>query len=398
MSDKLAPFSDVTEIERSIPEVRTLARPTAIPLIAARNEVQRNLTLQRLFKQSREEQWDAAKLAAAIEPELSDRLDDGTPGQAHEVAVYLADEYTQIGNTLLIVSSTTGKAIAQISEDDIWQPPPVPRESGGMATPLPRLRPDLHGFLVQWVFDEEREKRTIADLATRVNQTELLHVEGDRRLWPATKVGRANLTQHLNDRLPTLLQATQGNARVFLDKFEVRMEPSNWSNLEPLIKCTAVSRSVTHIADSLAMNLRYDPLTALGAQVATGWVRDIALSLALAAKDKAYAMVKIEYDRVTHTELFDTDFWLGDPRSLVHVQPLVPSSLPVVDAPLTGLRQGAVGAIVLDPSSYECRSRELFDRWEVVAVVEYTLYVNWVQVMSMELLNLPQEAHAELVR
>jgi hypothetical protein len=54
----------------------------------------------------------------------------------------------------------------------------------------------------------------------------------------------------------------------------------------------------------------------------------------------------------------------------------------------TGL-QGKVGVIVIDRTSYDSRNREVFDRWETAAVVEYTLYVDWSKVTSYEFDGIP---------
>ncbi len=374
------------ELERVLPEVKTLARPTKGPLLAARHEIKRSPKLQALFSKARKEHWPATQLAEEAAPVLGALL-EGSEAEMREVALYLADEYEQVGDAVLIVSTVTGKAIAKITDADIWQPAKVPRHSGNLAKPLPRLRPDLEGFLVQWVFDQDREQRLLATIAEKVPQTALVREEGDRRLQPLTRAGRASLVQELGDALPTILEAVQGASRAFLDRFELRSEPPTSAKLNPLLKCTAFGRVVTPIADPKTFNLRYDRLGAMAAQMGTSWVREMARTLALGSS---------ENERVRVTWPFDTPgLWVGGP-DLAQAFGLH-RALVVDGAPATVVRPEA-GVIVIDSASYACRDRELFDRWEVAAAVEYTLYVNWQNVVTFDIEGLPELSVAEVVR
>ncbi len=385
--NKLTPWASAgQELERVLPEVKTLARPVKGPLLAARHEVKRSPKLQALFRAARKERWPAAKLAEDVAPVLENLL-EGSPAELREVATYLADEYEQVGDAVLIVSTVTGKAIARITDEDIWQPDPVPRHSGNLVKPLPRLRPDLEGFLVQWVFDEDREQNLLATLSKKGAQTSLTREEGDRRLLPVTRAGRASLAQELGDALPNILGAVQGASRAFLGHFSVLSEHPVETKLSPLVKCTAFGRVVTPIADLSTFNLRYDRLGAMAAQIGTSWVREIARTLAMGTATK---------ERVRVTWPFNTPgFWIGGP-DLVQAFG-VHRALVVDGAPSTIVRPPA-GVIVIEPSSYACQGREVFDRWEVAAAVEYTLYVNWENVVTFDIEGLPEVAVAELVR
>jgi hypothetical protein len=96
-----------------------------------------------------------------------------------EVAQYLADEYFQLGDAVLICDRTTGKAIARISDADMYQPPDQVRESGNLAKPLPRLNPNLEGFLVSYIFEQERDRQLRADILATLPGTEFLAEHGD---------------------------------------------------------------------------------------------------------------------------------------------------------------------------------------------------------------------------
>ena len=388
-------------LERAVPEVKTLARPVSGPLIAARHEVQHNPRLKALFAQAREQKWAADKLTEAIAPELVARL-TASPEEVTHVARYLADEYEQIGTAILVCSTTTGKAFAHIEEQDFIQPNPVPRESGGLANPLPRLRPDLHGFLVQWVFDEEREKKLTEALALRSHQTELQRQEGDWRLLPITRAGRAELTRHLRENLPTLLRAAQGIPRAFLDHFDFLPEaPSEGSSLWPMLSCSATYCIVSSIADVKSFNLRFDRLASMGAQISSGWVRDIATTLAEQAEEYASVQAVLEWPRGDFPRdifAFPADMWVGTSdftSALTSSGDRTPWM--AVDGIQTMGLQGKVGAIIL--KGYDCKSREIFDRWETIARVEYELWVDWSRVASFTFLNQPvPEVIAEVVR
>lgn len=396
---KLALFSQ-TGLEQAVPEVNSLARPASGPLLAARHLVGRNEALKAAFSQSRKEQWPAEQLAEHIEPLLTENL-EGTPEQIAQVARYLADEYEQIGDAVLVCSSVTGKAFARITDEDFIQPADRPRDDGRMITPPKQLRPDLHGFLVKWVFDEEREHKLVQALAERHHSTELQRQEGDRRLLPVTRAGRAELTENLRAALPTLLRADGGAASLFFRWFDILLEPPQDSALWPVEQHTASYRITTPLADLKSMNLHYDVLGGSLARVGSGWARDIAETLAHEAEDKASVRATIQWPEggfPPEVFAFPADLWLGPPE---FCKALTATGCNVLWMPVEGIRpmgfQGKVGALV--PMEFDCKSREIFDRWETKATVTYQLWVDWTRIASFEFLGMPQpEVQAEIVR
>lgn len=398
---KLLERTDVVGLERVVPEVSTLARPEPGPLLAARHEIARNTGIREIFSQARREKWPTDKLVYHLTPELGLKL-IGTPEQIDSVARYLADEYEQIGDAVLVCSSVTGKAFARISDEDFIQPAPRPRDDGRMITPPKELRPDLHGFLVQWVFDEEREKRITEALALRIHQTELQKQEGDPRLLPLTRAGRSMLVNTLREALPTLLRASLGPGRAFLDRFAILDEPPKDAELSLIEKRFACYFVESSLADPTTFNLKYDRLQAMFAQVRAGWVRDFALNLAIEAQTHAAVQVTLQWNPAEpmHDVLnLPQDLWVCDPCFMKYFgfaecQEAIP--FPVAGSPFVGL-QGKVGAIV--PKSYRCESREVFDRWETAAEVKYELYVDWHRIAHVDWLGLPlREVQAEVVR
>lgn len=375
------------KLARLEPQVRTLARPDAGPLLSSRHNIQRSPEAQDLFKRARAESWTAEQLAEQLQPVLQERV-EGTNEQIAASARYLADEYLQIGDAVLLISTQTGKAIARVTDEDIWQPEPVPREGGGrMARPLPRLRPELEGFLVEWVFNTSKEEALTASLSRRVTQTDLLRQEGDQRLLPVTKGGRKHIVTRVEEALPTLLGECQGLTKEFLSHFELRSEDP--PGLEPLLRCVAIARTLTPITDPTTFNLRHDHFTALSSRIPSQWVREFARSLAVAAHQRASAE-PISYRNVALADLSSAQFWVAEPDTVQALYTKNPSSaaFPVEGAPTTGLND-KVGAIVIDPASYACRSREFHSRWEIVAKVEYVLWVDWTKIRTLNLDGVP---------
>lgn len=381
------------------PEVLSQANPKPELLIGARQLVQQVPEIQEVFRRSREEQWNVEQLALNIEEPLQGRLETDDPQEVVQVARYLADEYHQMGDTMLLISRETGKAIGRITDEDVWQPAPVPREDGTMAVPLPRLRPEVEAFLVMWQFEKGREHRLTSELAPTLNPTELLKQEGDPRLLPVTRGGRNQLVDRLRDLLPKLLLMTSGSVAQFLTHFEVRGTDPTGTPYEPLLRCTAVAKTVTGIQDPKAMNLRYNRLGGLCGAVANSWGREVARTLAVAAKAH-YTPTPKPYTDLTAEEQKGTRMWVGDPDTLDALARRVfksrESMLAVPHSPTIGLR-GKVGAIVINDGSYECQGRELFDRWEVAAKFEYTLWVDWAEVRAFDLADVPIFAPAMVV-
>ncbi len=392
------------------PDVLTLARPVPKFLLASRQVVQRSAKLQEAFRRSREEKWPASQLALELEEPLQGLLDTDNPQDVVQVALYLADEYQQMGDTMLLIDRDTGKAIARITDADLWQPDPVPREGGGMAVPLPRLRPELEAFLVLWHFEKGREEKLLAEITPTLHQTDLLKQEGDPRLLPVTRAGRAHIVDQLREQLPRLLLMASGPVGAFLNRFELRgNDPPEGHSYEPLLRCTAIARSVSGVMDPKTMNLRFNRLGNLCGVIANSWGREIARTLTVAAREH-FTPEPRDYTTLTEEELSNASAWVGGPDMIramreelfpKHQFALRGDVLPVEHAPLTALLRKpgmCVGAIVINEESYECKGREIHDRWEVGAKIEYTLWLDWSMIQAFDLTNVPCFATALVAR
>lgn len=352
-----------TGLTRLEPEVRTLARPSSKGLLAARGEIQRNADLQVVFVKAKAERWPASRLAEAIQPLLEERIEE-SPEAIREASLYLADEYLQGEEGILLVSKETGRALARITEEDIWLPQPVRREDGSLVTPLPRLRPDLEGFLVQWAFDRSREERRVSELAPWQQQT-----AAARQI---TRKGRQELVEHLRADSENLLSGLKGSAKAFLDFVCGGQSDTDISadTYTPLPRMTAVARTRTPLADLKSFNPRFDVLSNQRAVLGDALVREMGRTLALHhPSPEPSKSVSVE----------GIGFWVAGTGA-----PSLLDSL-YVDSDVTlGLTKDAC-LLVVHPESYRVESREVFDRWEIMAMVDYTLWVDWSKIQGYRL-------------
>ena len=396
-----------TELARLTPEVHSLARPSVRPLIAARGVVQRSEPVRALFVQAKAEGWTSEQLAGAITPFLTEAL-ECEPQEAIEVAQYLADEFAQIGDAVLLCDRTTGKAIARITEEDIYQPPKQRREgSTELATPLKRLNPNLEGFLVSYIFEEARDREMVTAIQARLPQSDFLREVGDDRLNPITRAGRTRVTQAVRDALPDLLVGVQGAGRTFLDLFPVS------SSTEVRAGCTSLAAQMAKaegrqlIVDPKSMNLRFSWESTLKARIGAGWVRDIAAQLVNEARTgtRKDLRLSVPYSLLGQEHIEGMNLWVGDPASCLAIQRIAPSNKRPAILPcapefsgVVGLSTlGPVGAVVVAPNSYSFVTREIHGHWENLAEMVYTLCVDWTRVRYMEVTDLPVEARAEIL-
>lgn len=372
------------------PEVRTLARPASGSLLAARTAVEHNDALRAVFVRARAESLSADDLARELRPEL-ERCLEASAEEVREAALYLADEFLQVGDGILMIDRLTGRALARLSDEDFYQPAPVPRESGGMAQPLLRIRPDLEAFMFSAYHDRARDTGLLARVRARYPSALALQVPESRGIRPITRTGRTEIVSEFRERLPLILGDVRGVAGSFLDRFPlVTEEPVG---MRALGVATATSLSREHVGDPLTMNLHHDRLQALCARVGTSWVRRMARQVA----EHVIPRVRLGVDELPGTYLRDYDFWIVPPEAYSTFLPYARHVLPVEGTLPTGLRLPRSGCIRVDPESYTAQSREVFSRWEVMATVRYQVYISDGDVCGLHVLDLPEETFSELV-
>lgn len=382
MPNELTRPGPPTEIARVEVNVLSKANPTPGLLRLARVVVQRTPEVSALFTQAKEEGHTAEWLRDRLTPELEKFF----PGESvEEVATFLADEYLQIGDAILLISSETGRALARISDDDMYQPAAVPRESGNMAMPARRLRPDIEGFIVQWIFDRNQEREVVEKVLSRIPQTQLLRDEGDSRALFVTRDGRRLLTSQIQDSLPTLLESSTGIVRGFLGFFPLG-RPENTSEYVriPDLKVFATARQP--LQDPSTRNLRQDVRGSVLASSSTGWIREIASTLLRVGVERP-GFIRVVLSLVEALRGRETGLWIAPPNVARALQGLGVRALPVQ----TSREDVAIyltepaGFLEVDPNAYWCRSREVHDRWTVETEMTASLWVDWRRVTVLPL-------------
>jgi hypothetical protein len=364
-------MSDLVKVEVN---VLSEAQPEVSLLMRSRVFVQTDVTLRKFFQRARKEKKTAEWLAQRVSKRLGKLLktDDGGAGQ------YLADEYFQIGDSLLLINPKTGRAIARIREEDFYTPTPVAREgSGALATRAPDLRPEVKAFVTQWIFDEERDANLATELATRVASTALLSQTGDPRLAVVTREGRRSIVEDIRGQLPHILQDCTGSARDFLSFFSISEETPGDAG-EPLMSGLARAKSIVMVPDPKTMNLRFDVRGNLLGSFARQWARDFARNIAHQAPNSDNW---VESKNLTREHLGTARMWVASPdvcARLLEVDPTI-YTLAIEGVPTVGFEESA-GNLVVKPTSYRCDGRELHERWEVYGTVEFTVWVDWSRV------------------
>jgi hypothetical protein len=372
--------------------VDTKANPSATGLLAARGAIERSSLLKDIFRWSKEEHWGRDRLIEAVLPIMAETLDTHE-GDVQQATEYLADEYSQIGDAILIIDRETGRAVTRVTEEDIWQPAPVPREGGGMAKPLPRLRPEVEGFLVRWQFDRERDKRIHAEMLARSTQTPMLREMGDRRLLPVTAGGRRSVFNHIREMLPETLGLglVQGTAKEFLDRFDVRQdEPTTTYKVQSAIRCAGVARARVPISDPTTFNLSFDRVRHLQAAIGLGWVAEIAHEVSTLAHTGSFSPVDVR--TLQPGDVDPALLWVAgadDAKALRAVSP--EASCLICDVLPVGVGAKA-GAIVVDPLSFRCEEREVYDRWEIIATFEFAVHLDPEKVRALPLSGVTRTA------
>jgi hypothetical protein len=290
-----------------------------------------------------------------------------------QVAGYLADEFEQIGGGILLISSETGRALAQLTDDDFYLPSPVPREDGGMATPQgPRLRPEIEATIFHWTAESHREVALLEKMQGRLHQTELVFEEGDRRLQALHHRGRKDIARQVYSALPTLLRNATGIARSFLSHFAFGPPPVGGSWVSLRVEVSGVNRRP--VQDQTTANLRHDVLTSTLATTATAWSRCLATALLTAAKKQEGPYTLDELQDVYRAGAFV----LAEPGL---AQALRKRGYEVLPAPgptnVAVVLPGPVGFLEIPEEKLGTGTREVHDVWTLETAAEVVLWVEW---------------------
>lgn len=388
-------MSDLVKKKDLIPSVTSTANPPADLLVQLRGVVSKEEEIKELFIQFRKESKGVEWLRDMVAPRVVALIEGTfTFQEILDGCQYLADEYNQLGEGYFIVSTDTGKTVAVLTEDDLYDPEHVTRYSGEVVQPLKRIKPHQEVALVSYYHEKERESLILEKLKERGVQTQLLKEDGDPRLRIATRKGRRQIAKDLGEGNPyELLRRAGGTTGMFLRHFLLESPPS--SGLDCL-EGTASFRSQLNVNDPMTFNLGYNRLGNLRGAAPQGWVRDIARALSQAAYDR-FRSLPIDTDDLTKGDVEGVDLWLADPDELREIRRVHPK-MPV--APIEGIHavglSGHVGYLEVG-DAFKVESYERFGRWELVANVPYKLYLfpMWDGVRLLRLVGIAREGHVE---
>lgn len=376
-----------------VPEVRSLANPRPKVLLAARFEIQRNQELRNLFAECTREMddstaGDVSKLVADV---LKEKL-EGSEADIRETARYLLDEYRQIGDSVLLISSKTGLPIYKIKEEDIWEPPPVARESfTPEGTSLvkqveqkPRLRPEIESFLVHWEFEREREAELEKELTRKVLQTTALAEVGNPKLLSVTLEGRKRLIDRLREDMADILpKGLLGQSKRFAEYFKFEA-PEGLPHLKAFPGFTAYGKTRVLMMDQKSRNLQFDEMAIARVTITNKWVQEIArtISQILPNEFEVSPQDFREYAPVGH-------LWVTSEPGVESV--VSPNFFPVPGAKTFAIQGGACGFVHV--RNQEISHRLIHDRWEILGKLEYDLHLRLDAFQPLEFTNLPAPVH-----
>lgn len=377
--------------ERPAPIVHSTAQPHARALLLLRTVIQGNREMLDLFEAFRTEHasvdWLRDMVALRVAPLVSEDLPFDT---VVEVCQYLADEYHQLGEGYFIVSRDTGRTVHVLSDEDLYDPGLLSRESGEVAQALLRINPALEGALISRYHVQGREDHVLRILEARSHPTELLRETGDRRLRLATRDGRRSVARELAEDDPrTLLRRAGGTTGMFLRHFELTdAYEGPFDCVEGVASCS----TFLGIQDMTTLNLGYDRLGVLRGVTPQGWVRDIARQLSVGARSKRTPSPPLLAEDLSDEVIRSCELWIVDPDVFELMHRAHGRVMPVEGAEPLGL-SGPAGYLVT-AREFGVESREVADRWQVVTTVPYRLYVDWSRVVVLPLVGV---ARASLV-
>jgi hypothetical protein len=356
------------------PSVLSKANPQGGLLLRVRASVQQNEALREVVSTVKGADEMASRLEAALLPLFpNDDLNE-----IAAAARYLADEHSQIGSGILLINRHTGKAIAKLSEEDLYKPAPVPREDGRMVERPLTIRPDIEAFMVQWHFDRDREQGIQKEALQRIPQTDLVRHEGDRRALIYTTGGRKILLEMIQQSLAGLFDENP-----FKGALEVTVGASSKT-----LHFKAFARVSIPMVDLKHRNTHQDVLKSAQSGIRSQWSREIGRVVSLEVRSN------VPETETTFQLMEDIVLWVAGPTTAWRLKSTGNACLAVEGAKTTGFGKGS-GFVYIDPTSFEVQARELFDRWEVVAAMQFSLDVDWSLVRAFDFTDVLESFEAE---
>jgi hypothetical protein len=358
------PESDLTLYENRIGSISivTEAKPSTTMLLRAREVIRTNRAVRDLFCTARKEGWESTRLADAF----MQYLEEEDRQEAWEAALYVADEYAQVGDKPLLVHQETGRAICTLTDEDLWQPPLTLRSDGSMVERPLMVNPMLLSGLLQVISDTAREQAILQAFQERCVQTQYLRDNGDPRLDILTRSGRASITARLQQEGIPL--PVQGDAAAFFEHFQGIPEP-HWVHQQIVLDGTVA----LNIADLRTTNLRYDVFGASRASIGRAWARSLAQTLMRLVPRPGVSLTE------ARTTLQDAVFLVGPEWAAIEPRLVIDGVV------LMGFKSRVVGALDLH-SHTEVKHIEISDRMEIRGEVTADL---WLDLARIEAFTVP---------
>lgn len=380
--------------ERTVePLVISKADPSSDWLLQARADINRETSLRSTILQGKQAATPNEEIADSLGTQLNIAWGGRHAQEAYDAALYLLDEYDQLGEGVHLVSTETGRVLLTLMDEDIWDPGMIPREGGRMVKGLPRIRPDLEASITTWTFDRNREERVVETLAKKGYQTTLLKEEGDPRLLVATRRGRTQIVKDIASFTPAdLLGACGGTSGAFLRYFEIRTKEPIEPAFEKILEGTLKSSSTMTISDQTTVNLHHSRAGTLRGVLAQGWARDLAGKLVEEVHKRfdeiharfggAMRYESLEELTAENTRDWKARFWIVPPEAMAHMNRtrpdwnFLPVALTVDKTYFVGLLHSKVGILVI-PEQFGAETNEMFEKWTTSAHLDFQLYVDW---------------------
>ena len=371
-------------------------------LRVARIEVTNDAELRALFQQTgvenRSEEWLTDNLAVR----LSARWGGRDFETASEVAAILAHEYFDHPDKPLALVDAQGQVVQRFGEEDIYQPVPVARESGAMAQPLPRLRPEIEGELVTRLHNREREVAGLAVMASRVGQTALQREDGDRRLDFLTGAGRERILEELPGTLrERLFGAWRGDRAAQRPEGSLALELLARVQDRPLERAMAEVfdqpvRMMISLRDLQSANLRVDVAGRIVDMILGDWTRTVGTLCMAYMNSRAVATEPLE-----ELVRWPCRAWVAPAEIAVRVRRLAPERRVIavpVWGPLVQVMAQTV-TVVPDFDRLDIQRVEYNDRWAINVTAPLRVWWEDHTPLAAFVIDRPDpEVYGELLR
>jgi hypothetical protein len=367
-------------------KVVSSANPDSSLLRAIRMLVSQNEAIRQVFIKARDKN-DAGESRQVDRQRLLGVLSEAYPHDGlDQVAEYLADEFEQIGEGILLISPDTGKAVARVTSDNLYQASPVPRESGNIVERGLMIRPEVEAFLAYWSFEREREADNRNQVLARLNQTDLQREDGDPRTLVLSRKGRREIAQQVQESIGATFVNPNGPAKYLLEHFPLKKGSFPLSSPCTSIKILPWSRVQRRIQDQLSVNPKHDALTSTLASVTSSWARSILGALLEEAAARPSQLEPEDLENLL--EWHSGGVWVCEPNL---ARAIMDHGCRVF--PVNGPSNVAIhlllesGYLEFDESKVGTNHRELHDRWTVESAADVTLHVYWDFIDTFQVLG-----------